>query len=944
MGATVTAHLEGETLRSAPPAPAGLLRPLAAVAEGDLALVGGKALRLGRALALGFPVPDGFVVTTDAFHAWMSGPGDATGRPLSELIADALRGLRDVRRATSAAQAVQAVLLAAPLPVALVTEARRALAPLEGVPLAVRSSAVGEDGATRSLAGHFDSFLDVRGADAVLDAIRRAWASSASERVLTLRLREGGGAPAEAAPGGGGAPAGPVSMAVLVQRMVRGGGGGVLFTQDPVSGAARMVAELSPEGAEGVAGGETTPLRVVLERESGRIIEGATGAPGEAALAQALARLGARLEAAFQGPQDVEWARDGEGRLALLQTRPIVAPASGAATLDRWTAANSQEAIEDPVTPLTYTFLEPWIERGRRAAFQVLGAADPRGAYMRRFDGRIYFNADYFRRFLESIPGAPPEIFDLLIFGEAGEIKVPRPPLSLAPRLISVLRTAWHHWSYAIPRMDRFIERLVRRTRRLAARDLGALTDAALLGHLEVVSRLSERALNYHVLGTAMAGGHYLVLQKFLKRCGLRLDDNAADELLAGAPGIETAKSNAAIFELARLAERLPSVRSLLLREEPAAVLGSLAREGAEAIPGAPEFLAALERFLDAYGHRAESEAELAAPRWREDPGFVLRAARRFLELEAGGARRSPSEAQEQLAAHGRRLARRIDRGLAGSGLLGGALRAAFRFLLRWAERSAPYRENLRFHALRGLAEARRAWREIGRRLAARGALADRDAVFFLEAEEALAALRRGADLGDEAKAGLLAAARRRAAEHADSMTRRDVPRLLFDDGRAAPVPVRAAGASGRAGLSTPPPLPEGATAARTLVGVPVSQGLVTGRVRRVERIEDGWSLAPDEILLARAATPSWTPLFFFAKGVILDIGGMLSHCAVIAREYGIPCVVGLRTAMADIEDGSVVTVDAYSGRVYVHARSGSPSAPAAPLAPSAPPSADPKR
>jgi pyruvate,water dikinase len=131
-----------------------------------------------------------------------------------------------------------------------------------------------------------------------------------------------------------------------------------------------------------------------------------------------------------------------------------------------------------------------------------------------------------------------------------------------------------------------------------------------------------------------------------------------------------------------------------------------------------------------------------------------------------------------------------------------------------------------------------------------------------------------------------------------------------------SPVGARVAGH----GPSLPPPVPDGVVVTRTLEGVPVSSGLITGRARRVDRIEDGWSLGPDEVLLARAATPSWTPLFFFSRGVILDIGGMLSHCAVIAREYGIPCVVGLKTATAEIPDGAMVTVDAYHGRVYLHA------------------------
>jgi pyruvate,water dikinase len=928
-----------EPAAGAPP----LVVPLDAVVEGDRARVGGKAFRLGRARAAGFPVPEGFVVTTDAFRAWLAAPAGTEGPPLGATIRALLEEARDPRRLAGTARAIEARLAAAPLPAALAAAVRGSLEGLarerEGAPaVAVRSSALGEDGAVRSLAGHFDSFLDVRGEAAVLDALRRCFASAYSERALAARLRDaagaggegGAGAGAEGASGAGArgtpgagaaaspAPCGePVEMAVLVQRMVRGGPGGVLFTRDPGGAVGRMLCELHPEGAEGVAGGQATPHRIAIERASGRIVEGASGARGEAALAQELARLGARLEERFDGPQDVEWARGADGRVALLQTRPItLAPREKA--LDRWTAANSQEALEDPVTPLTYTFLEPWIERGRRLCFRVLGVEDPPGRYMRLFDGRIYFNVDYFRRFLERVPGAPPEVFDLLIFGEMGEIALPFPP-PFAPRLLLVAREAWRAWSYAIPRMDLFVARLSRKLRALARRDLSRPPDEGLLRHLDFISRLSEKTLYHHVLGTAMAGGHYLVLQKFLRHCGLPLEESAADELLAGAPGIETARSSAAIFELARLAGRLPEVRAALLAADPATP-GPELRASLARLEGGAELEAALASFLEEFGHRSEREAELMRPRWAEDPGFVLRAARHFVELGVGGeggARlRSPLEAERALASRGRRLSRRIERALLASGPLGGAKRALFRFLLRWAERAAPYRENLRFHALRGLAEARRGLLEVGRRLAARGALEAPGDVFFLEAGEAFGALRRGAALPEGERAALRARVRERRADHERALEKADVPKLLYDDGSLAPLPPRAARAAGRA--PPPPPLPPGMRAARMLAGVAVSSGVVTGRARRVERLEDGWSLGPDEILLARAATPSWTPLFFFAKGVILDIGGMLSHCAVIAREYGIPCVVGCKTATAEVPDGASVTLDADHGRVYL--------------------------
>ncbi|MFC1706844.1 PEP-utilizing enzyme [Planctomycetota bacterium] len=225
-----------------------------------------------------------------------------------------------------------------------------------------------------------------------------------------------------------------------------------------------------------------------------------------------------------------------------------------------------------------------------------------------------------------------------------------------------------------------------------------------------------------------------------------------------------------------------------------------------------------------------------------------------------------------------------------------------FRHLLRAAERFAPYRENMRFHVLRVYEHARLLLQEMGRRLARQGVVERPDDVFFLEFGEVERALVRG-DGGDlEGAPRLRAAARDRKRSHEEALSF-DPPKFVHDDGTPAPRPL----VLHSAGLQSP-----------YLEGVGVSGGVVTGLVRRAETLDDALSCKPDEILLAKAATPAWTPAFFLARGVILDIGGMLSHCAVIAREYGIPCVVGVRSGMELLRDGDRVTLDAHTGRVYI--------------------------
>jgi phosphohistidine swiveling domain-containing protein len=867
-------------------APATYVLPLRAAGGASPALVGEKAERLGRALAAGFPVPDGFVVTTAAFGDFLAPIAGELARLLSGLAAG------DFPRIAEAARAARALVARTGVPAPLAAEVRAACAALGADAVAVRSSAPGEDGAERSFAGRFDSFLDVRGEATILDRLRDCFASCFSERAIDAALRAGPG---------GGRPA----MAVIVQRMAPAAHAGILFTRDPRGprgeAGERMLVELARGSGEKVAQGEVTPARFALDRASGaatRLGGDAEGELGPGVFA-ALAALGTRAERFFGGPQDIEWA-EAEDRVSLLQSRPITGPGSAAAAAapapalprEHWTPANSQEALEDPVTPLTYTFLRPAIERGRRAVFAFLEVPEIEGEYMRLIEGRIYFNAAYFKDFLGRVPGIPTEIFDHLIFGEGigpeATIRFPRPPLEL--RSARIIFGIFRSWLEAKGRMDRFVEAFSRRMGELAAVEVGRLDDAPLAAHLERVAAELEEAFNLHVLGTAMAGGHHLLLAKFLRSQGLGEGLNAADELVGAVRGMETARSSAAIFGLAEKAASLPAVRRALLAAEPGRALAALPADA----PGAAEFRAALADFLARSGHRAEKEAELAAPRWREDPSFVLRLVRRFLEDR--GSLRSPEEAEAALRARKRAMLERLEREIGERFWKGGAAwrRAALRALVRWAERYAPYRENLRFHGLRAYEQVRVCFLEIGARLAARGVIAGREQVFFLEADEAVGALRAGAALpGDEA-GRLRAAAAAREAEYREWL-RRGVPRPA---GARAPSSER----DGR----------------RFLAGVPVSGGVVSGRARVAKTLDEALALTPGEVLVARVASPAWAPVFFLARGVVLDIGGMLSHCAVVAREYGIPCVVGTRDATALVRTGDEVTVDANAGRVYL--------------------------
>jgi pyruvate,water dikinase len=414
---------------------------------------------------------------------------------------------------------------------------------------------------------------------------------------------------------------------------------------------------------------------------------------------------------------------------------------------------------------------------------------------------------------------------------------------------------------------------------RLTRTPLVELADDELLVRRREATALLEGALRQHVLGTAIAGGAYLLLEWFLERttAAERFGSGLAARLTAGATGNALAQASA---ELERLARRLA---------KGGAGMGALDAGGAAA--------AELDAFLAAHGHRCEKEAELSEPRWADDPSVV----RAILESYVDAARRGDALAdledrEVRLATRARHLARRVSRHLRQRSFLERlvpARRAAFRALLREARRYAPYRENLKDQALEALHLLRRLFLEAGGRLAARGRLEVAEDVFYLEVAEVEDALVGHAEDDLRARVGERRSERARFSD-------RPPPRVVLEVPGRAPQPVHA-----------------DRDARPLLEGVGVSSGRVTGVARVLRSTEEAGRLAPGEVLVARVVNAGWTPLFHLAGAIVAEVGGVLSHGAIVAREYGIPAVFGAADA-SQIPDGARITVDGDLGIVTV--------------------------
>ncbi len=814
-----------------------LVVPLGAVDGSDGAIAGGKAANLGELVRAGFPVPDGFVVTTHAYARVVGARGHC---PEESVPGDDGSGIR---------ARIEAVALPSDLR-AMITSAYAALG---GGAVAVRSSATAEDLPGAAFAGQQDTYLGVLGEDAVVDAVRRCWASLWTDRAIAYRRRLGID-PAQ------------VRLAVVVQRMVDAEAAGVVFTADPVTGdRERIVVEASSGLGEAVVSGAVTPDRYVLdtvggvrEQFSGRrevVIRTAPGggtsheerAESTAPAAQLLpddvlaelTRLGTAVASHFGRPQDIEWAC-AQGRVWLLQARPMTAlppPPVHLGRAQRMLAAILLEYL--PVRPYPID-MSTWLPHGPAGLMAQVTA---------------YFGIRSFEDFLVE---------------EDGVVTRLTPP---APRpTLAVIRAPWRLLTRARrydPRRwteDPRLAAYLGRGRDLAAEDLSVLAWGQLL-------RVPQRALNLvhpvvdlridYLPRAGLALVRLLVVLHLLRRAGLMSD------LVLGAP-TRTTDANRALEALAAGAR------------EDHQLLAAVTALDLEAVEDFPDFSAALRAFLDEYGHRETTSPLLVTPpTWADSPKTVL-------GLLVALTSAPPARA----AHHGDALDHLLTHPL----LRSPRLRARVRDWIEQARAGIAFREDSHFYFTVPLPVLRRSLLEIGRRLCAAGVLSTAEEVFHLRLEE-LEGVEDPGRLSRSAAEELRALVRARAARR-EELT--GVP--LINPGAVFVSPT-----DGDALVS----------------GTPAGGGVATGAVRIVSGPSDFTRLREGEVLVCPYTNPSWTPLFQRAAAVVVDTGGLGSHAAIVAREYGIPAVMGTGTGTATLTDGLVVTVDGTTGRVVLAASRG---------------------
>jgi phosphohistidine swiveling domain-containing protein len=756
---------------------------------------------------------------------------------------------------------------------------------------AVRSSAVGEDSAENSFAGVFDTILDVRGEEALLSAIERCLASHRGEAAQSYRRTRG--------------VEGDDAMAVVVQRMVQAEWAGVSFTADPLTQSlSTLVINAVAGGGDKLVSGLVNPEEIKIEAASGRVLEARRpegAAPLPEAIRDAVAEISLKVAAALGFPQDLEWAVE-DDRLWLLQSRPITTVAGvfhnrplepwgdGGRPDDParvWSRAYADEIWAPPVSPLFYdvqnltVLISGYLRHGGDTA-----PLPP--DIFKYFRAAAYIDVDVLHRIYSCLPrmARRSTVLDLLPPDRRDALAGAR------WSFWGALQRAWlfeivHRSRWGVTRNHRFLEanwpRFLASARPLMDVDLRALDDAGLAAHLQEVWAVAGIVgVECQVAVVYYAHDIKLLLLGLLDRwCGDA--DQRYSACSSGLEASQTVRESEAIWNIAR------EIRD--------AGLADLARTKSwndfrahTAEESAGDVVAAIHSFLLEHRHRGAHYKDLIHPRWGDDPELLWSQIKGFLDADI----RPPGAANAHAAA-----ARRDAQNNALTAVRGAAAplwRAVLRALFHLNEVYTALRDNHRFYYDHIWWLLRRIYLEMGRRLHARGLLADPTAVFFL-------CRRELAELADGALARETAADRIVVRRAEWTLTLREQPAKFLRHGYAPD-----GGVSGEEG-------------AARLTGQGASAGEAIGRAVVVFDIADLGRVSRGDILVTRQTDPSWTPAFSRLGGLVLETGGVLAHGASLCREFGLPCVTAVERATAHIHDGDMIKISGSLGVIEVLAQ-----------------------
>jgi phosphoenolpyruvate synthase/pyruvate phosphate dikinase len=847
----------------------------------QIAVAGGKGAHLGELSRIeGIRVPPGFCVTTDAFRRVMAEAPSIHDRldRLSRLEPDdreAIRALSaEVRRSVEGVA----------IPDDLAAAITRSLARLgEQAAYAVRSSATAEDLPTASFAGQQDTYLNILGPAAILQHVSRCWASLFTERAITYRLRND-------------RDHRNVQMAVVVQQMVFPRAAGVLFTADPVTSNRKVASVEANFGlGEGLVSGLVNAD--VYKVHDGEVVAKALatkqlaihalpwGGTAEQAIEpdrqeqpvltdaaiERLTQLGRRIEAHFGLPQDIEWCLTDDG-LQIVQSRPITTlfpiPAAGGQENHVYVSVGHQQMMTDPIKPFgvslwQLTTRRPMYEAGGRLFVDVtpeLASPARRAGLVEGLGRSDPLIGDALQTIVERgfIPTVPDK-------GPGG------PPAGGAPAQIET--------------DPAIVPELIERTQASIAilkREIRTKSGPALLefilGDIQELMRILFDRQSRQVIMAGMEATWWLneQLQAWLG------EKNAADLLTQSLDHNVTSEMGLALLDVADVIRPHPEVVAFLERVEDEGILDELPM-----FSGGREARDAIQAYLDKYGMRCVGEIDITRPRWSERPTtLVPMILGNIKNFEPGAGRRRLEQGRQEASEKEQELLARL------RVLPDGERKAAeAKRMIDRVRAFSGYREYPKYGMVSRYFVYKQALLEEAERLVQARVLRENEDIFYLTFKEVHDVVRT-----NEANEQLI----RRRKDAFRSYEALTPPRVMTSDGEVV------------AGTYRRDDVPRGA-----MVGLPVSAGTIEGRARVLLDMAEA-DLEAGDILVTAYTDPSWTPVFVTIKGLVTEVGGLMTHGAVIAREYGLPAVVGVEHATQQIRDGQRIRVHGTDGYIEI--------------------------
>jgi pyruvate,water dikinase len=858
-----------------------LIIPLDGITDFDQSIVGAKAVGLWRLKRLGLPVPDALCIAANAYRLHIGAASlkviinDGLLLPGRSESFDIAQTLSDVRRA----------IIESPMDDSLAAEIESHYRTIAASRLAVRSSATAEDLPGHSFAGLYDTYLGISNLEDCLIAIKKCWASLWTERAYNYRQKNG-------------FDHSKVEMAVIVQSLIPADVAGVIFTADPITGDNnRVVIEACLGLGDALVSGKVSSDRVVLDKKGPNVISRSMAAPCISdQTAQKLAKLAIKAESEFGCPQDIEWAIC-QDNIFLLQSRPITTIPRATSWEDRqiWSSFAAKEVIPDVVTPATFSMLESLEEKIFKPFFDVLCIDKGDIPTFELIAGRVYFNVGLWTAVVRHFRIMNKMNWEAFAGSEPGLVLMLEKLRNTPTEDLPSIR---HNHIRFILRMPLLIAGVFCSTRRKSqsilanARKINekwACIDAAGLSAERLADCLTE-AINDFPEGIIKVSdficmchwmAYFPILEVVCKRW-IPEEQSCAGKLLAGLGNMADAEAGLDLWRLAVKINDSTALKGLVQSN----AKWDIVHEELVKSPSGEEFLTEWKRFMKVHGHHCRGELEFYNRRWSETPDYILGILRSYLgSMEKSNLlenRRRIVEQREQLVEKCRQK------------LKNPVKRAVFNHLLARAQYGSAFRENIKSEAIKLLASGRSILLELGRKLKDSSLIANSDDVFFLKLEE-LRQLTRGRSEGYIRQ---VIAARRADYEKWQTIL---PPNVIF--GRFNPDTYVPADVSAGANL---------------LDGLAVSPGVVSGKARVILRADENEQVQAGEILVAPFTDPGWTPYFIPAAGIVMDQGGLLSHGAIIAREYGIPAVVNVGNATKIIKTGQTIQVDGDRGVVRI--------------------------